>query len=52
MQRFAEAVGAAVSGIEAGQFPARRGWVATSSRESCDLCPYDLVCPVDRPVDE
>jgi ATP-dependent helicase/nuclease subunit B len=46
--RFVEALAVIVDGIEAGQFPARYGALATSSLQSCDRCPYDLVCPADR----
>ena len=48
LRRFGEALAVIVAGIEAGRFPARRGALATSSLESCDRCPYDLVCPADR----
>ncbi|MGH8901457.1 MAG: PD-(D/E)XK nuclease family protein, partial [Egibacteraceae bacterium] len=48
LRRFAEALAVLVAGIEAGRFPARRAALATSSLESCDRCPYDLVCPADR----
>lgn len=48
LRRFAEALGVIVAGIEAGRFPARRAALAASSLESCDRCPYDLVCPADR----
>lgn len=48
LHRFAKALAVIVAGIEAGRFPARRGALATSSLESCDRCPYDLICPADR----
>jgi ATP-dependent helicase/nuclease subunit B len=48
LRRFVEALAVIVAGIEAGRFPARRAALATSSLESCDRCPYDLVCPADR----
>jgi RecB family exonuclease len=46
--RFLEALAVIVAGVEHGRFPARRGTLATSSLESCDRCPYDLICPADR----
>jgi ATP-dependent helicase/nuclease subunit B len=49
LEKFREALGVIVSGVERGAFPARPGEVGRDGRfENCGFCPYDRVCPRQR----
>lgn len=49
LERFRDAVGAILEGIDAGMFPARPGAPGQSApRAHCKSCEYDSVCVLDR----
>lgn len=49
-ERFTEAVGTIVDGIERGDFPPNPGEFQSyfSNFENCGFCPFTRICPVDR----
>lgn len=49
LERFREAAGVIIDGIDSGVFPANPGKPSgEGGHANCRICPYDRICPIDR----